>query len=54
MTKVAHLPKDLVREYLAQRLRERRPPPTPQEIRRRLGWMMLMPELEFATPSSRN
>jgi hypothetical protein len=52
MTRVTYPPKDLVRAYLAQRLRERRPPPTPQEIRRRLGWMMLMPELEFATPAA--
>jgi hypothetical protein len=49
MTTITYPPKDLVRAYLAQRLRERRPPPTPEEIRRRLGWGMLLPELKFAT-----
>lgn len=36
-------PKHLVREYLARRSREKQPPPTPEEIRRQLGWEMLMP-----------
>ena len=54
MTTITYPPKDLVRAYLAQRLRERRPPPAPEEIRRRLGWVMLLPELKFATTSGRN
>jgi hypothetical protein len=31
-------PKHLVREYLARRSRDPQPPPTPEEIRRQLGW----------------
>jgi len=54
MTRITYPSKDVVRAYLAQRLRERRPPPAPDEIRRRLGWMMLLPELKFATTSGRN
>ena len=33
-------PKHLVREYLARRSRDPQPPPTPEEIRRQLGWGM--------------
>jgi hypothetical protein len=36
-------PKHLVREYLARRSRDPQPPPAPEEIRRLLGWGMLMP-----------
>jgi hypothetical protein len=53
MSRISFPPKDLVRDYLAQRMRERRPPPSPEEIRRRLGWVMLLPELTFATTSGR-
>lgn len=53
MSTITYPPKDLVRAYLAQRLRERRPPPTPEEIRRRLGWTMLFPELKLAVGSGR-
>jgi hypothetical protein len=38
-----HPPKHLVREYLERRSKESNPPPTPEEIRRQLGWGMLMP-----------
>jgi hypothetical protein len=31
-----------VREYLERRTKESAPPPTPEEIRRQLGWGMLM------------
>jgi len=34
-------PKHLVREYLARRTRDSQPPPTPEEIRRQLGWGMV-------------
>ena len=53
MSTITYPPKDLVRAYLAQRLRERRPPPPPEEIRRRLGWTMLFPELKCAAASAR-
>jgi hypothetical protein len=35
---VTNPPKQVVREYLEQRAREKSPPPTPEEIRRQLGW----------------
>ncbi|WP_305821238.1 hypothetical protein [Massilia brevitalea] len=36
-------PKHVVREYLERRSRDPKPPPAPEEIRRQLGWEMLMP-----------
>jgi hypothetical protein len=38
----SHPPKHLVREYLERRAKDPKPPPTPEEIRRQLGWGMLM------------
>lgn len=43
MHDVKHPPKHLVREYLARRARDSAPPPAPEEIRRLLGWGMLLP-----------
>lgn len=43
-TQVTHPPKELVREYLNRRVRSQKPPPTPEEIRRQLGWGMQLPE----------
>jgi hypothetical protein len=54
MSMITYPPKDLVRAYLAQRLNERVPPPSPEEIRRRLGWPLLLPEFKFVSTSSRN
>lgn len=45
MSAITYPPKDLVRAYLAQRMRDRQPPPTPEEIRCRLGWSVLVPKL---------
>ena len=46
-------PKHLVREYLERRSRDPKPPPAPEEIRRQLGWGMLMPaDLKMATSRS--
>ena len=46
-------PKHLVREYLARRSRDTQPPPTPEEIRRQLGWgIVTPPELQLATEPS--
>ena len=43
-------PKHLVREYLARRSRDPSPPPTPEEIRRQLGWGMPVPaEMKLAS-----
>lgn len=54
MSTFTYPPKDLVRAYLAQRLRERRPPPAQEEIRRRLGWVMLLPEIKLAPTRGRS
>jgi hypothetical protein len=42
MSQANHPSKYLVREYLERRSHEVKPPPTPEEIRRQLGWGMLM------------
>jgi hypothetical protein len=49
---ITYPPKDLVRAYLAQRLLEQVPPPAPDEIRRRLGWVLRMPQFKFASTGS--
>lgn len=49
MPTTSHPPKHLVREYLERRAREASPPPSPEEIRRQLGWgMSLRPEDDVA------
>lgn len=45
MTQLTRPTHQQVREYLARRRTEGKPPPTPEEIRRQLGWGMLMPSL---------
>jgi hypothetical protein len=53
MSVISHPPKHLVREYLERRSREQKPPPSPEEIRRQLGWGMLMASnLKMATSRS--
>lgn len=47
MTTLTHPPKHLVREYLERRTREAKPPPSPEEIRRELGWGLLSPETKW-------
>jgi hypothetical protein len=42
MPTTSHPPKHLVREYLERRTKESAPPPSPEEVRRQLGWGMLM------------
>lgn len=42
MSQTTHPSKHLVRAYLERRTHEVKPPPTPEEIRRQLGWGMLM------------
>lgn len=41
MTKTTKPPKQLTRAYLERRTHEESPPPTPEEIRRELGWHLL-------------
>lgn len=38
MTQITHPSKEAVRTYMAQRQKERTPPPTPEQVRRELGW----------------
>jgi hypothetical protein len=48
MSTMQHPTKFLVREYLERRARDSAPPPTPEEIRRQLGWGRLMPDFKLA------
>lgn len=48
MSSSTHPPKHIVREYLARRARAAAPPPTPEEIRRQLGWGLLLPDFKLA------
>ena len=41
MTMVTHPPKQLVRDFMRERAKERTPPPAPQDIRRQLGWQLI-------------
>jgi hypothetical protein len=41
---VTHPTKEQVRAYMASRGRAHRPPPTPEEVRRQLGWHLAPPE----------
>lgn len=47
MPTFTHPPKQLVRAYLERRKRESQPPPSPEEIRRELGWGLLIPEFKL-------
>lgn len=43
-----HPCKQLVRAYLARRCQDKCPPPAPEDIRRELGWEMVVPQLDSA------
>jgi hypothetical protein len=53
MSVINHPPKHLVREYLERRSHDPKPPPTPEEIRRQLGWGMLL-QADLKMPTSRS
>jgi hypothetical protein len=40
MTQTTHPPKELVRQYMHRPREARQPPPSPEEIRRQLGWRL--------------
>ncbi len=42
MAQENHPSKYLIREYLERRSQEKTPPPSPEEIRRQLGWGLRM------------
>lgn len=46
MSNVPHLPKPAVPELPDRRARTQRPAPTPDEIRRQLGWGMTLPDFK--------
>lgn len=52
MSIINHPPKQAVRAYLERRKRDGSPPPTPEEIRRQLGWGMMMPDFKLAPSRS--
>jgi hypothetical protein len=51
MLAISRPPKHLVREYLERRSRDPKPPPSPEEVRRQLGWGMLIPASVKLAPS---
>ncbi|MES2742448.1 MAG: hypothetical protein V4754_16080 [Pseudomonadota bacterium] len=44
MTQSNHPSKQAIRAYLERRSRDVKPPPSPEEIRRQLGWGLLLCE----------
>lgn len=44
MTKTTHPPKEQVRAWSVRRRTERTPPPSPDQIRRELGWDLVRQE----------
>jgi hypothetical protein len=44
MVKTVQPTKEQVRDYMARRQAEHKPPPTREEIRRQLGWDLSAPE----------
>ena len=47
MGQANHPSKYVVRAYLERRTQTAKPPPTPEEIRRQLGWGMVMFEAKM-------
>lgn len=48
MATFTHPPKQAVRAYLERRSRDPKPPPSPEEIRRQLGWGMVPADFKMA------
>lgn len=42
MAQANHPSKYVIRQYLERRSHENRPPPSPEEIRRQLGWGLVL------------
>jgi hypothetical protein len=42
MSQTTHPSKHLVRAWLERRVQDVKPPPTPEEIRRQLGWGLML------------
>jgi phosphoribosylaminoimidazole-succinocarboxamide synthase len=50
MTQTSKPDKQQVRNYMAQRQAEHKPPPTPEQIREELGWKLVEAEREAQKP----
>lgn len=50
MTQASLPSKYVIREYLERRSHEGKPPPSPEEIRRQLGWGLLAVDPKLSTP----
>lgn len=48
MPQASHPTKEQVRQYMQQRQEEHRPPPTPEQIKRELGWHLVEAERKGA------
>jgi hypothetical protein len=48
MPEFTHPSKDQVRAYMQRRSRDASPPPSPEEIRRELGWGLSLPAFKTA------
>jgi hypothetical protein len=53
MTQTTHPEKEQVRNYLAKRQESREPPPSPEEIRRQLGWGLVEAQRDAANTGKR-
>ncbi len=54
MTTANHPSKFLVRKYLSRRTHAASPPPTPEEVRRQLGWGLTTIDAKPNTSSGRS
>ena len=52
MSTIIQPTKQLVRAYLERRSHDSKPPPTPEEIRRQLGWGLAMPGMKLSADRS--
>jgi hypothetical protein len=48
MSTIIQPSKQSVRAYLVRRSHDRTPPPTPEEIRRQLGWALALPPFKLS------
>jgi len=53
MTHTSKPDREVVRSWMRERQVERVPPPSPEEVRRQLGWHMVEPEREMTNMSKR-
>ncbi len=52
MASFNHPSKQAVRAYLERRKRDPKPPPSPEEIRRQLGWGLAVSDFKMASSRS--